>query len=83
MVVATFSRRIEAAAYVSSKAGTQISRISLICDDQAEGKLSISLTYPFHGWEVSAAVLFRCQSELLGGMRARLEHSLVYFDLNV
>ena len=39
MVAATFSKRIEGAAYVSRRAGTQVSSTSLMCDDQAEYSL--------------------------------------------
>ena len=80
MMAMTFSRRIEGAAYVSSKAGTQVSPFSLMCDDQAEDKLFMGLPCRFHALAVNAAVSFESQTELLVGMEARLERGLVYID---
>ena len=80
MVAATFSKRIEGAAYVSRRAGTQVSSTSLMCDDQAEYKVSIDLPYRFHALVVNGAVSFESQCEPLVGMKARLELGLVYFS---
>ena len=80
MMVATFSRRIEGAAYVSSKADIQVSRISIICDNQAEGKLFMGVAYRFHALKINAAVLFKSQRELLSGVGGRLKPGLDYFD---
>ena len=59
-MVATFSRRIEGAAYVSSKAGAYVFPVSLISDDQAENEIFLGLAYRFHASEVNAAILFKC-----------------------
>ena len=49
---------VTGAAYVSNKAGTQVSPFSLMCDDQAEDKLFMGLAYRFHALAVNAAVSF-------------------------